>query len=64
MGSESTSPNLARSVTGLIVGALTMLSVFSGNPANLGVVDGRLADCPSSPNCKLIRLRSGLDLDE
>ena len=35
----------------LIVGALTMLSVFSGNPANLGVVDGRLTDCPSSPNC-------------
>jgi uncharacterized protein (DUF1499 family) len=51
MVSERTSPNLARSVTVLIVGALTMLSVFSGKPANLGVVDGRLAVCPASPNC-------------
>ena len=51
MGSERTSPNLARSVTDLIVGALTTMSVFSGKPANLGVVDGRLAGCPASPNC-------------
>ena len=28
-----------------------MMSIFSRKPANLGVVDGRLADCPSSPNC-------------
>ena len=35
----------------LIVGALAMMSVFSGKPTNLGVVDGRLADCPSSPIC-------------
>ena len=35
----------------LIVGALAMMSVFSGKPTNLGLVDGRLADCPSSPNC-------------
>jgi uncharacterized protein (DUF1499 family) len=35
----------------LIVGALAMMSIFSRKPTNLGVVDGRLADCPSSPNC-------------
>jgi uncharacterized protein (DUF1499 family) len=35
----------------LIVGALAMMSVFSGRPSNLGVVDGRLTDCPASPNC-------------
>ena len=35
----------------LIVGALAMMSLFSRKPSNLGVVDGRLADCPASPNC-------------
>ena len=35
----------------LIVGALAMMSVFSRKPTNLGVTNGRLADCPSSPNC-------------
>jgi uncharacterized protein (DUF1499 family) len=35
----------------LIVGASAMTSILSRKPANLGVVDGRLADCPSSPNC-------------
>ena len=35
----------------LIVGAFAMMSIFSRQPTNLGVVDGRLADCPSSPNC-------------
>jgi uncharacterized protein (DUF1499 family) len=28
-----------------------MFSIFSRKPSNLGVVDGRLADCPRSPNC-------------
>ena len=51
MGLERASPNSAMSVIVLIVGALTTMSVFSGKPTNLGVVDGRLADCPSSPNC-------------
>ena len=35
----------------MIVGALSMMSLFSRKPANLGVTDGRLSDCPSSPNC-------------
>ena len=35
----------------LIVGAFAMMSLFSRKPANLGVTDGRLADCPRSPNC-------------
>ena len=35
----------------LIVGALAMMSVFSRKPTNLGVTNGRLADCPNSPNC-------------
>jgi uncharacterized protein (DUF1499 family) len=35
----------------LIVGALAMMSLFSSKPSNLGVTDGRLAPCPSSPNC-------------
>lgn len=30
---------------------LAMLSFFSRKPDNLGVVDGRLADCPRTPNC-------------
>ena len=30
---------------------LAMLSFFSGKPDNLGVVNGRLADCPATPNC-------------
>ena len=28
-----------------------MMSFFSCKPSNLGVIDGRLADCPASPNC-------------
>jgi uncharacterized protein (DUF1499 family) len=35
----------------LIVGALAMMSLFSGKPSNLGVTNGRLGECPSSPNC-------------
>jgi uncharacterized protein (DUF1499 family) len=31
--------------------SLAMFSFFSRKPDNLGVVNGRLADCPSSPNC-------------
>ena len=38
-------------VTVVIVGALAMMSVFSRKPDKLGVTAGRLADCPSSPNC-------------
>src|SRR5258708_2862301 len=30
---------------------LAILSIVSKKPANLGVVDGRLAPCPNSPNC-------------
>ena len=28
-----------------------MMSFFSRKPSNLGIIDGRLADCPTSPNC-------------
>lgn len=31
--------------------AFAMLSFFSRRPSNLGVVEGRLAPCPRSPNC-------------
>jgi len=31
--------------------SLAMLSFFSRKPDNLGVVNGRLADCPVTPNC-------------
>jgi uncharacterized protein (DUF1499 family) len=37
-------------VLGWIV-AMVLFSVLSRPPANLGVVDGKLAPCPSSPNC-------------
>ena len=30
---------------------LFLLSAFTPKPTNLGLVDGRLADCPNSPNC-------------
>jgi uncharacterized protein (DUF1499 family) len=30
---------------------LAMLSIFSRKPDNLGVVNGRLADCPATANC-------------
>jgi uncharacterized protein (DUF1499 family) len=36
----------------LIAGAaLAMMSMFSRKPTDLGLANGRLADCPSSPNC-------------
>ncbi|MDX1968214.1 MAG: DUF1499 domain-containing protein [Planctomycetaceae bacterium] len=31
--------------------AFAILSASARRPGNLGVVDGRLADCPPSPNC-------------
>jgi uncharacterized protein (DUF1499 family) len=31
--------------------ALALMSLFSRRPPHLGVTDGRLAACPSSPNC-------------
>lgn len=34
-----------------IGGALEIMSLFSRKPKNLGVVDGRLAPCPDTPNC-------------
>lgn len=44
-------------VIGLLIGVglpvlgLASLSCFSRKPDHLGVVNGRLADCPASPNC-------------
>ena len=42
-------------VAGVVVlvpaAGLALLSAFSRRPSNLGVVDGRLAPCPNSPNC-------------
>jgi uncharacterized protein (DUF1499 family) len=35
----------------LPMAGLALLSAASRRPSNLGVVDGRLAPCPSSPNC-------------
>lgn len=35
----------------LTVGGMTLLSVLSRPPENLGVSAGRLADCPDTPNC-------------
>ncbi len=31
--------------------ALAMMSIFGSRPDNLGVHDGRLAECPNKPNC-------------
>ena len=33
------------------VAGLATLSLLSRRPENLGVADGRLGDCPASPNC-------------
>jgi uncharacterized protein (DUF1499 family) len=35
----------------LPIAGLSTMSIFSRRPTNLGVTDGRLAPCPSSPNC-------------
>jgi uncharacterized protein (DUF1499 family) len=35
----------------LSVAGLVMMSWFSSPPDDLGVRDGRLTDCPASPNC-------------
>ncbi len=35
----------------IAVGGLFFLSMTSPKPENLGVYDGRLADCPDTPNC-------------
>ncbi len=33
------------------VSSMTLLSLLSSRPANLGVLDGKLAPCPATPNC-------------
>ena len=38
-------------VAGLSLFFMAMLSFFSRKPENLGVVNGRLADCPATANC-------------
>lgn len=35
----------------MIVGLLTLISCAGERPTTLGTQDGRLADCPDSPNC-------------
>jgi uncharacterized protein (DUF1499 family) len=35
----------------LPVAGLALVSALSRRPSNLGVLDGRLAPCPDSPNC-------------
>jgi uncharacterized protein (DUF1499 family) len=35
----------------LVVGGLASLSIFSPGPKSLGVTNGKLSPCPSSPNC-------------
>jgi uncharacterized protein (DUF1499 family) len=42
---------IAAGLVGLPVVALAILSFCSRRPANLGVDDGWLADCPDTPNC-------------
>ncbi len=36
---------------GLVTAGLAVLSLTAPRPSSLGVRDGRLADCPASPNC-------------
>jgi len=38
-------------VTLVAIGGMYMLSFSAARPENLGAIDGKLADCPSSPNC-------------
>ncbi len=52
---------MSRKSKAIVIGALAVLSLpvaffsslsfFSRKPDNLGVANGRLADCPASPNC-------------
>ena len=35
----------------IAVGILIMMNLFSKAPENLGIHNGKLADCPKSPNC-------------
>ncbi len=34
-----------------VIGCMMIISCAGSRPDNLGVTNGRLADCPSSPNC-------------
>lgn len=42
---------IVASLLALVLLGFAMLSLFSKAPATLGVHDGRLSPCPSSPNC-------------
>ena len=48
------------SVVVLIVGALAMMSFVSRKPSNLGVVDGRLAECPASKEIQQLAAEYGV----
>src|SRR5262245_39449813 len=42
---------VAGGIGALPIAGLALLSIFCRRPDNLGVVAGRLAPCPASPNC-------------
>ena len=42
---------VAAGVSILIVGAFATMSWYSQKPVTLGIVNGRLSDCPDTPNC-------------
>ena len=39
------------SIIALFVASMLLMSCMASRPDNLGVKNGRLTDCPSSPNC-------------
>lgn len=44
----------------LPTGGLVTMNLFSKPPDNLGITDGRLSDCPASPNCVCTQTNSEL----
>jgi uncharacterized protein (DUF1499 family) len=43
--------NLSKCAAALLLTASVLIGGCSSNPVAKGIVDGNLADCPSSPNC-------------
>ena len=48
---HSLTQTLTRSINSAIVTPMAIFSFSGSRPTNLGVTDGKLGDCPNSPNC-------------
>ena len=59
---HSLTQTLTRSINSAIVAPMALFSFSGSRPTNLGVTDGKLSDCPNSPNCVSSQSKSNTEI--